>query len=334
MRGQEFSITRHLLFQKKQDLPPRKNRGLRLPCYRFYDCAIESDNGAWHMGYDKPTSKDNGQNDTNFARYCRDLSRVKILNAADERVLLLKYHETGCPQARDQLARSGLRFVVRVAKQYTSSTEQLKDLVSAGNQGLLNAIDHFDPCAHKTRLLSYAEHWIRLRIREALNSRDIVRMPVWRRKSVQTIRHIRARVRAQTGEEPSAEYIATQTDLTPEQVQRLSVSVFNYIEMEENDLPPLADPNIKTSNNGTQRAAIQQELQELSELLLSKLSVREQFILRSYYGFIADGLPLESVANVLSLSPERVRQIKEQALGKLRKYSSGLGVRSSDDVCP
>ena len=286
------------------------------------------------MGYDNSTSKDNGQNDVNFARYCRDLSRVKILNAADERTLLLEYHENSCPQARDRLAKSGLRFVVKLAKQYTSSTEQLKDLVSAGNQGLLDAIDHFDPCAYKTRLLSYAEHWIRLRIREALNSRDIVRMPVWRRKSVQTIRRIRAQVRAQTGEEPSAEYIATKTDLTPEQVQRLSVSTFNYIEMEENDLPPLTDPNTKTSNNGTQHAAIQQELHELSDFLLSKLSVREQFIVRSYYGFIADELPLESVASVLSLSPERVRQIKEQALEKLQKYSRRLGVRSSDDVCP
>lgn len=269
--------------------------------------------------------------DDNFARYYQEVGQTEILDAATERKLFLKYRRKRRNKvfwtntdARDRIVKSCLRFVVKLAHRYANDLNTLKDLVAAGNEGLLFALDRYDPKhSSKTRFLSYATSYILLYIRTELHNAELVTMPLWRQKAIRKVRRARSKVEASDGHLPDTDVICSEVDISPAQLERLQVEKFHYTPIELT----------RVSTNGNEARAINAQAKDLLERLLLGLGSKERFVLRSYFGLVSDPMSLRRIASVLGVSSERVRQIKVDALMSLRKgLQRELGVQSVDKL--
>lgn len=246
--------------------------------------------------------------DQNFFRYYNDLGRVEILDPKTERKLFKRYQRYGDLKARDKLLESCLRFVVTLAKDYSRDIDTLKDLVSAGNLGLMKALDRYDP-DRGTRFLSYATHWVLLSIRTELYKRPLVTMPSWRQKAIRKIKIAQQRIVAQNGH-ATEEELASEVDLSTAQLKRLQVGGFHYLCLEDCQPIPADDLDEATINKDTGDVVRQ---------LLHTLGGKEKFVIKNYFGIGIDKRSLRQIADILGITPERVRQIKMDALKRLRR---------------
>lgn len=261
--------------------------------------------------------------DAAFSQYYNDVGRTTIIDAQTEQELFKRYKEHGDLEARDRIIESCLRFVVKLASKYTDDLDKLKDLISAGNMGLLEAIDRFDP-DRNTRFLSYATHWVLLHIRQHLHGDALVQMPLWYRKTIRKINRVKTRVMTETGERATDKQLCRAAGVTRAQLEHLRVDRFHYLGVEEMNL----------SNDGIETRMMSTELREKLETLLPRLPAKECFVIRAYYGFIHDPWSLGQIATFLGVSSERVRQIKEGALGVLKRELKRQGAKHVSDVCP
>lgn len=264
-----------------------------------------------------------GKHDANFSRYYNEVGRFQILDAETELKLFLKYQKDGDLDARDRLLGNCLRFVVKLASKFTDDPDKLKDLISSGNEGLMYALKRYDP-AYNTRFLSYATNWVLLAMRNELSNSELVSVPLWYQKTVRKIRRVKSSVQASEGSQPSEEQICSETDITPAQLRRLKIERFHYTPLEFTRL----------STNGTETRVINEEAKTIIEDFLQVLPSKESFVLRAYFGFIADEpWSLKQISNVIGTSSERIRQIKVKALKRLRRYMErGLDVHGETDV--
>lgn len=254
--------------------------------------------------------------DPNFFRYYNDLSQVEILDPQTQRELFLRFRDEGDIVARDRLLESCLRFVVTLAKHYSRDIDTLKDLVSVGNLGLMRALDHYDP-DRGTRFLSYATHWVLLAIRNELYKRPLVTTPLWRQKALRKIKIAQQRLAAQFGD-ATEEELAVETDLSTKQLQRLQVSNFHYLCLD--DCRPVQTDDLAEKT-------IDKNTRDIVHKLLHVLSGKEKFVIKNYYGIGIDKRSLRQIADILGITPERVRQIKMDAIRRLRrsaKHSKNL----------
>lgn len=259
-----------------------------------------------------------------------------MLDAETEKDLFRQYKRTGDLKARNKIVEGCLRFVVTLASKYTDDIDRRKDLISAGNLGLLCAIDRYDP-ERSTRFLSYATHWVLLYIRNELNSSNLVSMPLWYQKTVRKLNKEKTKAMTRTGQRASDQQLCQSVGVTKEQLTNLRVDRFRYFSVEELNL----------SNDGIEMRTMSKETRELLEEILtplnpddtpegSRLSAKECFVVSAYYGFIdRDSWSLAQIANILNVSSERVRQIKEVALEQLRiVLEKKKGVAKTTDACP
>jgi len=230
-----------------------------------------------------------------------------MLDAKTELALYYRYRDHGDMRARDKLIGNGLRFVITLARRYSDNEDRLKDLVSAGNIGLLVALDKYDPLRN-TRFLTYATNWILLYIRNEIYDTHLVTIPLWRQKMTRKIQRVCDAHAAATGNSPPPDKICAEVGVSPEQLKGLLVSKFRYLDLDTTNC----------SCDGVEAHTAHQELHELLEELISTLLPKEQYILRTYYGAVQDSWSLRQIANTLGMTSERVRQIKEKALQKLR----------------
>lgn len=280
-------------------------------------------------------SERRGTRDSNLSRYYSDVGQTKIIDAATERELFRRYQEKGDLAARDRIVEGCLRFVVKLAAKYTDNMDRLKDLISAGNEGLLAAIDRFDP-TRNTRFLSYATHWVLLHIRNELHNADLVSMPLWYQKTVCKLNKVKTRVMTQTGQRATDQQLCRAAGVMKAQLEHLRVDRFHYLTVEDTNL----------SNDGIEIRAMNAEMREMLKSMLypdstsandpsiPKLSPKESFVVGAYYGFVGDPWSLKQIANYLGVSSERVRQIKEAALKQMKGIlEKRKGVHGSADVC-
>jgi RNA polymerase sigma factor (sigma-70 family) len=255
-------------------------------------------------------------NDECLEHYYEALSKVKILTASEERELFLVYQSNGSRSAKRRIVRSCLKLVFSLAKGYwrDRDPETLKSLISAGNVGLLEAIDKFD-LEKGSRFSSYASFWILMHVRNELTGlRDMVRPSAKERKR----RMLSAKSRQKLAESGEA---VEETAVYTSNFQALHSSPFL-------DSVPL-DPD-------TQYSEIRKDVD--SKYLFTEwfrfLRYREHYVVSKYYGVLAnsDRLTLKDIAKNLNLSSERVRQIKEEALKKLRYWANFSGVSSLSDI--
>jgi RNA polymerase primary sigma factor len=258
-------------------------------------------------------------------KYLHEIGKEELLTA-DEEVELARLIKKGDSKALDKLIRANLRFVVSVSKQYQNQGLSLPDLINEGNLGLIKAAQRFDE-TRGFKFISYAVWWIRQSILQALAEQArIVRLPLNKIGSINKINKTLSRLEQEFEREPSAEEIAKTLDIQPEDVKKALMSSNRHISMDaplqqdeegsmyevmSNKDLPLPDRNLITDS-----------LRKEIERTLTTLSQREGDILRFYFG-LNNTAPhtLEEIGEKFDLTRERVRQIKEKAIRKLKQTS-------------
>jgi RNA polymerase primary sigma factor len=255
-------------------------------------------------------------------KYLQEIGRVELITA-DEEVELARRIREGDPLALERLTKANLRFVVSVAKQYQNQGLSLGDLINEGNLGLIKAAQRFDE-TRGFKFISYAVWWIRQSILQALAEQSrIVRLPLNRVSSLNKIAKTFADLEQRYEREPSAEELAEVLELTAAEItdtlkvsgKHISVdapfaqgeegTLLDTLEAEGVDKP---DSNLITDS-------LRKEIQRA----IATLSQREADIVVLYYGLNGNNaMTLEEIGDRFSLTRERVRQIKEKAIRRLR----------------
>jgi RNA polymerase primary sigma factor len=265
-------------------------------------------------------------------QYLREISQYPLITRDDE-VALAQRIRTGCEESLNKLVRSNLRFVVSVAKKYQNQGVSLSDLINEGNLGLIRAAHKFDE-TKGIKFISYAVWWIRQAILQALAEQSrIVRVPLNRAGTLHRIGKRSSALLQELGREPTVEEIAEGMDISQDEVAKtLSISQ-GHLSLDA-PLSPGEDNKLldylpDTQNPGPDDETFEHALTESIEEVLSTLKEREARILRLYFGL--DGqepMTLEEIGGLLGITRERVRQIKEKALARLRHVSRAKALES------
>jgi RNA polymerase primary sigma factor len=258
-------------------------------------------------------------------KYLQEIGREELINA-DEEVILAKKIREGDQAALEKLTKSNLRFVVSVAKQYQNQGLSLPDLINEGNLGLIKAAKRFDE-TRGFKFISYAVWWIRQSILQALAEQSrIVRLPLNQVGSLNKINKAFSKLEQEFEREPSAEELSELLELPQDKVadtMRVSgrhVSMdAPFVNGEENSLlDVLVNHDSPRADNGLLNESLQREI----ERSLSTLTERERDVVKLFFGIgINHGLTLEEIGAKFDLTRERVRQIKEKAIRRLRHNS-------------
>lgn len=265
------------------------------------------------------------RSDSLLTSYLKDISKYKILDS-DEVTRLICEAQKGDDVAREQVIKSNLRFVVTIAKQFQNRGIPLMDLISSGNEGLMKAIDKFDPERGVT-FLSYAVWWIRQSIYNSIywQAREI-RLPMSQQLLVISILDATNKFLQSHDRNPSSEEISEMTDIPREQIDYLAqfsnklVSVDDFIGGDEENsqvcdvIPDGEDPLDEQVN----KIYVAKEI----ENLLSKLTIREHDLICMLFGIGMTPVNPKIIADMYGVGGERIRQMKEGALAKLRRRFS------------
>ena len=254
--------------------------------------------------------------------YLRDISKFKILDSS-EVIQLIKQAQEGDIRARDKVIYSNIRFVVTVAKQFQNRGVPLMDLISEGNIGLAHAVDKYDP-EKGVPFLSYAIWWIKQKIYNAIywHGKEI-RLPLSQQMLVISITDATTKFLQKHHRNPSSEELSELTDIPVEQIDYLAqfsnklVSVDDFIGGDEDnsqvcDVIPDGEPPLEDIVN---KEFLTNEL----ERYLSKLTIREHDLLCMYFGIGIPKVDVKTICDMYGVGGERVRQMKERALDKMRR---------------
>ncbi|HRG38606.1 MAG TPA: RNA polymerase sigma factor RpoD/SigA [Bacteroidia bacterium] len=265
-------------------------------------------------------------------KYLQEIGREELITA-DEEVSLAKRIREGDQVALEKLTKSNLRFVVSVAKQYQNQGLSLPDLINEGNLGLIKAAKRFDE-TRGFKFISYAVWWIRQSILQALAEQSrIVRLPLNQVGSLNKINKAFSKLEQQYEREPSAEELSQILELPQDKVadtMRVSgrhVSMdAPFVNGEENSLlDVLVNHDSPRADNMLMNESLQREI----ERSLSTLTERERDVVKLFFGIgINHGLTLEEIGAKFDLTRERVRQIKEKAIRRLRHNSRSKLLKS------
>jgi RNA polymerase primary sigma factor len=273
-------------------------------------------------------SSDDGSLDV----YLREISRYPLITQADE-VALAQRIRAGDQEALDTLVRSNLRFVVSVAKKYQNQGVSLSDLINEGNLGLIRAAHKFDE-TKGIKFISYAVWWIRQSILQALAEQSrIVRVPLNRAGELHRIGKRTSVLQQELGRAPTASEIAEGMDLAVEDIERTMAISQGHVSL---DAPVIAGEDARLSDylaDSGDRApdadTIAHALTESIESCFKELREREAKILRLYFGLDSpEPMTLEEIGAMLGITRERVRQIKEKALQRLRHVGEAQALDS------
>jgi RNA polymerase primary sigma factor len=267
-------------------------------------------------------------------KYLNEINKEPLLTAQEE-VELAGRIKNGDEEALEKLIKSNLRFVVSVAKKYEHQGLGLADLINEGNLGLIKAAKRFD-ATRGFKFISYAVWWIRQSILQALAEKARpVRLPSNKVNVVSKIDQAQSELMQKQGREPSTEELAGVLEWAPQELVELMAGSEKAISMDA----PLTDEEGASIQDmmkseafpaPDQRLTKESSNQELQEILNHQLTEKESTIIKSYYG-LENRQPrrLEEIGRILRLCPERVRQLRKQALQKLRDYFRFRKDRSS-----
>ena len=254
--------------------------------------------------------------------YFDDLANSTPLSREKEVELSAKIH-AGDMAARDELVQANLRFVINVAKNYQHRGLSLTELISAGNVGMMTASERFDG-TKGYKFISYAVWWIKQSILETIaNDARTVRLPINRLSLLKDITKVSRKLVQGRETEPEIEEIAAELEVSPQEVQDTILSartVRSLDESFEDDgerslMNTLADEAQDTPDVDVIESSAKDHL----ESILRCLDERELYIIRLYFGLDGiEALTLEQIGGLMNLTRERIRQLKERALGKLR----------------
>ncbi len=272
----------------------------------------------------KITNRITTREDLALDKYLNDISKIELLAESEEAELASRIRE-GDQEAMDRLIQANLRFVVSVAKQYQNNGLSLSDLINEGNVGLMKAARRFDE-TKGFKFISYAVWWIRQSILQAIVEYSrIVRMPMNKSISYKKLKETRVSFMQEFEREPSVGELAEILDITEDAVRSLLHRTTRHKSF---DAPVSNDDGDAVMIDLFQQVdeippdskLMEESLQDEIKLGLAHLSPREVEVLKSYFGLNgSQALNLEEIGDLYGLTRERVRQIKERALRRLRK---------------
>ena len=255
-------------------------------------------------------------------KYLQEIGREDLISVEEEVELAQKIKQ-GDQAALEKLTRANLRFVVSVAKQYQNQGLSLPDLINEGNLGLIKAAEKFDE-TRGFKFISYAVWWIRQSILQALaEQRRIVRLPLNQVGSLNKINKALGRFEQENERQPSTDELAEMIDIPRDKIadtlrvsgRHVSVDA-PFVEGEDNSLlDVLPNDDSPSADRGLTNESLSTEI----ERSLQILTTREREIIKSFFGIGCQEMTLEEIGERLDLTRERVRQIKEKAIRKLKK---------------
>jgi len=265
-------------------------------------------------------------------KYLQEIGREALITAEDE-VRLAGLIRAGDQSALDRLTKANLRFVVSVAKQYQNQGLSLPDLINEGNLGLIKAAKRFDE-TRGFKFISYAVWWIRQSILQALAEQSrIVRLPLNQVGSLNKISKAYSKLEQEFEREPSPEELSKLLELPTDKIRDTMKVSGKHISMdapfvqgEENSLlDVLINPDSPRADNTLMTESLQREI----DRSLSTLTEREREVIKYFFGIgMNHGLTLEEIGAKFDLTRERVRQIKEKAIRRLRHKSRSRLLKS------
>jgi len=265
-------------------------------------------------------------------KYLQEIGREDLITVEEE-VELAQRIKAGDRAALEKLTRANLRFVVSVAKQYQNQGLSLPDLINEGNLGLIKAAEKFDE-TRGFKFISYAVWWIRQSILQALAEQSrIVRLPLNQVGSLNKINKAFAKFEQEFERKPSPQELAERLDIPVEKItdtmkvsgRHISVDA-PFVEGEDNSL---LDVMINDDSPDADRSLINESLsQEIERVLVHALSERERDIIKKFFGLGVPEMTLEEIGDEFGLTRERVRQIKEKAIQKLKPHSKSKLLKS------
>ena len=265
-------------------------------------------------------STDHG--DGSLGQYLEEISRYPLIDRKEEARLAQRIRR-GEQEALDKLVKSNLRFVVSVSKKYRNQGVPLSDLISEGNMGLIRAARRFDE-TKGIKFISYAIWWIRQAILQALAEQSrVIRVPVSRAGLLHRISKQKALLLQELGREPTVAELAGALGCGPQEVEETLAVARAHLSL---DAPLVAGEDSclmdclpDDRSPGPEEEVFRQALSETFEATLATLDAREAAVLRRYYGVDDEGpKSLEEIGRDLGVTRERVRQIKERALERMR----------------
>lgn len=268
------------------------------------------------------------RSDTALKAYLKDVAKIPLLTPEQEKEIGARA-KLGDKKAIDKLVTSNLRFVISVAKQYQGQGIDLIDLISSGNEGLIEASKKYD-VDRGFRFISYAVWWIRQSIVSALSSQSrTVRLPTNQVHSISKLNKAIANFEQRNERKPSYDELEQITGIPSNKISHIlnfankTVSVDSPLKDEEESTLIDVIPNKNVEN--LDEALINQEKEKQIKNILKHLSYREHDIIRMFFGLGCASMTLESISVKFGLTSERVRQVKDAAIKTLRRdYSENI----------
>ena len=258
-------------------------------------------------------------------KYLQEIGKVELITAEEE-VQLAKKIKEGDEIALERLTKANLRFVVSVAKQYQNQGLSLPDLINEGNLGLIKAAQRFDE-TRGFKFISYAVWWIRQSILQALAEQSrIVRLPLNKIGSINKINKAYAKLEQENERDPSADEIASVLDMSLNDVRESQRNAGRHVYLDaplrEGEDSKLYDVIMSGESPSPEQSLMNSSLRTEIERSLTTLTDREADVIKLYFGL--DGthpMTLEEIGEKFDLTRERVRQIKEKAIRRLKHTS-------------
>jgi RNA polymerase primary sigma factor len=265
-------------------------------------------------------------------KYLQEIGKHELITA-DEEVSLTQRIRNGDQKALDKLVKANLRFVVSVAKQYQNQGLSLPDLINEGNVGLIKAASRFDE-TRGFKFISYAVWWIRQSILQALAEQSrIVRLPLNQVGSLNRVSKEASRLEQKLERRPSSDEIAESLDIPEEKIADVLRISTKHVSVDaplvQGEDISLLDVYMNDSDAGTDEHLIHESLAQEIQRSLSTLTEKERNVINLYYGLdTKKSLSLDEIGQKFDLTRERVRQIKEKAIKRLKHSSRSKLLRS------
>jgi len=255
-------------------------------------------------------------------KYLQEIGREEMISVEEE-VELAQRIKKGDHKALERLTRANLRFVVSVAKQYQNQGLSLSDLINEGNLGLIKAAEKFDE-TRGFKFISYAVWWIRQSILQAIAEQSrIVRLPLNQVSSVNKINRMLSKFEQENERRPSVEEISLVINLPEDKVDEAINANTRHVSVDapfsEGDEGSLLDVLVNESSPMADRQLVAESLRDEIKSALRMLNDRERNVIEAFFGINGPELTLEEIGEKYGLTRERVRQIKEKAIRRLRE---------------
>lgn len=279
----------------------------------------------------KITKSITNRENVSLDKYLQEINRVECVSPEEEVELARRIHN-GDRKALEKLTKANLRFVVTVAKQYQNQGLSLPDLINEGNVGLIKAAEKFDE-TRGFKFISYAVWWIRQSIMQAIAEQSrMIRLPLNQIGFVTKINKESSRFEQEYERKPSAEELSERINLASEKVTDVISAGARHVSADapfsDDENSSLLDFIANNDTPSTDDALVRESLKAEITVLLKELPERERAIVKAYYGIDGDEKTLDEIGRQFGLTRERVRQIREKAIRRLRNNTHNAILKS------